>query len=205
MKKFFISILVVLGYLGGYLLLSTAVSSAVTFIGSIDLFFDPNLLTDPNSLMNAIAERAYSGYSIVFTLLITSIVFSIVVLLINRRSLGKDGWFTGFKKADLGFTLVFAVACAILVSFILGYIFPEFYNTMPADQQQIFASLSTVNPLLFLFTISIVAPFAEEILFRGAIYNALKRRIGGVAGVLISAILLGFSMVIFSKLVMLLS
>ena len=123
--------------------------------------------------------------------MITNIGFIILVLLFNRRSLKKTGWFTGFKKIDLIFIVIFAVGCAILVSFLLGYIFPEFINTMPVKQQRVFTSLGEVNPLLVIFTIGVISPLVEEVLFRGAIYNTLRVRINPTLAILLSALLFG--------------
>lgn len=191
MKKGFIGILIVLAYMAAYLYLSMNVSSFVSLIGSLDLFFKPEYLQNIESLIEAITNRALSGYSVIWTLLITNIGFIIFVLLLNRKSLKKTGWFTSFKKIDLVFTVIFAVGCAILVSFLLGYIFPEFINTMPVEQQRVFASLSEVNPLLVIFTVGVISPLAEEVLFRGAIYNTLRVRINPAVAILLSAILFG--------------
>ncbi len=129
-------------------------------------------------------------YSIIYQIIFASIIFSIIILLINRNKLTKRGWFTSFNNKELKKTLEICIASVILVNFLLVYIFPNFIDgNMPDAIKRSFDSITNSNPFLILLTVGILAPVAEEILFRGAIYNLIKDKFNKFAAVIVSAIL----------------
>lgn len=128
--------------------------------------------------------------NIINQVIASSIIFSLIVLLINKDKLDKKGWFTRFSKKELVKTLEFAFASIILVNLFLIYLFPNFIdNNMPEIIKEQFKTIALSSPLLTLLAVGIFAPIAEEILFRGAIYNLLKDNIGKYVALFVSTIL----------------
>lgn len=128
--------------------------------------------------------------NIINQVIASSIIFSVIVLFINKDKLDKKGWFTRFSKKELIKTLEFAFASIILVNLFLVYLFPNFIdNNMPEIIKEQFQAIALSSPLLTLLAIGIFAPIAEEILFRGAIYNLFKDNIGKYVALIISSVL----------------
>lgn len=120
----------------------------------------------------------------------SSLLFTLAVLLINKDKVAKKGWFTGFTKRELGRTLELCVAAIILVNFFVVYLFPGFIEVyMPDALKEQFQSIAEGSPWLALFAVGIAAPLAEEVLFRGAIYNLLNEKFNKYAAVGVSSIL----------------
>lgn len=137
-----------------------------------------------------ILTRIGQDVTVINQLLMGSLLFIALVLLINRESLGKKGWFTRFNKKELGKTLELAVATVIIVNFFLVFIFPDFINGyMPDTIKKQFEALTQSSPFLLLFAVGVLAPFTEELLFRGAIYNLLKDKINVYVAIGLSALL----------------
>jgi len=150
----------------------------------IALYFGINLSMP--SILNLLGQEN----NIINQVIFSSIIFSLIVIIINREKLTKDGWFTSFTTKELLRTLELCLASVILVNFFLAYIFPDFINNyMPEVIKQSFESIAKSNPFTVLLTVGILAPFAEEILFRGAIYNLIKDKFNKYAAVIVSAIL----------------
>lgn len=119
-----------------------------------------------------------------------SIIFSLIVIIINREKLNKKGWFTGFSKKELVKTLELAFASIIFVNFMLIYLFPNFIdNNMPDIIKDQFEAIAMASPFLALLATSIFAPIAEEILFRGAVYNLFKDNVGKFTALIVSSVL----------------
>lgn len=120
----------------------------------------------------------------------SSIIFTLLVLIINKEKLNKKGWFTRFSRKELFRTLELAFAGIIFVNFFLIYLFPNFIdNSMPDVLKEQFKEIAFSSPLLAILAVGIFAPIAEEILFRGAIFNLIKDNIGKYAALIISSIL----------------
>ena len=189
MKKVVVGLLIVFAYLAAYLYININVSGLVALVGSLDLFFDAALLRDIPAMLEAVNSRSLSGYVLIVSMILSSVIFVLFTLMVNYKNLRKPGWFKGFKGLDLVFTLSFAVGCALLMAFLLIYIFPDFINSMPVEVQEVFASMAATSPWLMLLTVGVFAPVAEEVLFRGAIFNVLKNRINAGVAIVVSAVL----------------
>ncbi len=150
----------------------------------IVLYFGVNFLAP--LIINLIGQEN----TIINQIVVASILFSLIVIIINRNKLTKKGWFTKFSKKELIKTIEICLASVILVNLFLVYIFPNFINAyMPESIKQSFDSINNSNQFGVLLTVGLLAPFAEEILFRGAIYNLIKDKFNKYAGMIISAIL----------------
>jgi membrane protease YdiL (CAAX protease family) len=98
----------------------------------------------------------------------------------------------------------YLAACSA-VPLVIGtaWIAHQFLGVNSSDNQviaQFIQAASGANPLaviLFFFTIGVMAPFFEEILFRGFLYGSLKTKIGAPLAMLISAAI--FASVHFDK------
>ncbi|KAF0092344.1 MAG: CAAX amino protease family protein [Fusobacteria bacterium] len=128
--------------------------------------------------------------NIINQIISSSIIFSLIVLITNKDKLNKKGWFTKFSQKELIKTLELAFASIILVNLFLVYLFPNFMdNNMPEVLKEQFESIALSSPLLALLAIGILAPIAEELLFRGAIYNLIKDSIGKYVALFVSSVL----------------
>jgi hypothetical protein len=128
--------------------------------------------------------------SIINQIISSSIIFSFMVLLINQDKLNKKGWLTRFSQKELIKTLELAFSSIIFVNLFLVYLFPNFIdNNMPEVLKEQFESIALSSPLLALLAIGILAPIAEELLFRGAIYNLIKDSVGKYIALLVSSVL----------------
>ena len=119
-----------------------------------------------------------------------SIIFSLLVLIINKDKLTKRGWFTRFNGKELIKTLELCFASIIIVNFLLVYMFPNFIEGyLPEAIKEQFESIALSSPMMALLAVGVIAPFAEELLFRGAIYNLLKEKINQYVALFVSSIL----------------
>lgn len=120
----------------------------------------------------------------------SSTIFTLIVLIINKEKLNKKGWFTRFSRKELIKSIELAFAGIIFVNFFLIYLFPNFIdNSMPEVLKEQFEAIALSSPMLALLAVGIFAPIAEEILFRGAIFNLIKDNIGKYTALIISSIL----------------
>ncbi|MDD2371007.1 MAG: type II CAAX endopeptidase family protein [Firmicutes bacterium] len=150
----------------------------------IALYFAANLLAP--FILNTIGQEN----NLINQIILASIIFSLIVILINHKKLSKKGWFISFSNKELIKTLELCMASVVLINFLLVYIFPDFIDVyMPEVIKKSFDSITNSNPLLVLLTVGVLAPVAEEILFRGAIYNLIKDKFNKYAAVIVSAIL----------------
>lgn len=128
--------------------------------------------------------------SIINQVIASSLIFSLIVLFINREKLSKKYWFTSFSRKELIKTLELCLTSIILVNFLLVYLFPKFIdNNMPEIFKEQFEAIASANPLLMLLAIGILAPIAEELLFRGAIFNLFKDNVGRYIAIIVSSVL----------------
>lgn len=128
--------------------------------------------------------------NIINRIIFSSIIFILIVLILNKDKLNKKGWFTRFSRKELAKTLELAFSSIILVNLFLVYLFPNFIdNNMPEVIKEQFQAIALSSPLLALLAVGIFAPVAEEILFRGAIYNLFKDNVGKYVALFVSSVL----------------
>lgn len=138
----------------------------------------------------AILARYPEHDNLVGLLLLASLLFSVFVLVVNRRKLMKRGWFTSFNSRELGHVFRLALGTVLLVTFVVAFLFPAFFDTLKTKElvEQL-GSLADFDPMLVLLAVGVVAPFTEELLFRGAIQNLLREKIHPGVAILASALL----------------
>lgn len=110
-----------------------------------------------------------------------------LILWVHRRQLTHTGWFTKVDRKSLKHTLRLSLASVLLVTFLLQYVFPQW--TMPEDFQETFTEIARFSPWVTFAVIGFLGPLTEELLFRGAILQILRKKIGPKTAVLISSIL----------------
>jgi len=83
-----------------------------------------------------------------------------------------------------------ALLLIMLINF--GYVIlmtKVFKIAPPASKMEELVSKKNVSYIMLLVVVSIIAPFCEEIFFRGFLFQGFKRRWGVVAGIIISSVL----------------
>ncbi|MCX7773427.1 MAG: CPBP family intramembrane metalloprotease [Clostridia bacterium] len=174
MKKFFIGI----GAVVGYLAINLALSFVVTIAAAFYFVFTQNqpiqAATDPNSVLNAMIGYLYDHATIltvVINLLSLLVYFAIIKIRKKKVTEHLDLVPLGLDKLwpliPLGFSL------NILTIFMINIL------PIPASVMEDYASsvsvLDNKSVTVTLLTTVLFAPLFEEILFRGLILNSLKR------------------------------
>lgn len=110
---------------------------------------------------------------------------------VDKEELGIKGWPTW---TDIGLSLVGFVAQLILAAILVGIfsIFPWF-DAGEAQDVGFSLSLTGLDRIIAFISLVIVAPIAEEIIFRGWLYGKLRRKlseqVSNTAGMIISIFL----------------
>lgn len=144
-------------------------------------------------------EGYFSGSKGLYTLLIFVMQWLLILAPILFLTIKKHGFkwsHFGFEKISIG-KLLKAVAKAYLIyigiSIIIGMIILYSGVKIPGYQLQesIFQYFETdlISMIIAGFVITIVAPFIEEVLFRGFLLRSLVNRIGIIMGSIASALL----------------
>lgn len=128
--------------------------------------------------------------NIINQLIASSIIFTMLVLILNKDKLNKKGWLIRFSNRELVKTLELAFSSIIFVNLFLVYLFPNFIdNSMPEVLKEQFEAIALSSPIMALLAVGIFAPIAEEVLFRGAIFNLIKDNVGKYVALFVSSIL----------------
>lgn len=127
---------------------------------------------------------AYSVFVLVFGLL--------YYFLIYRKKKGIYSVKEGLCPGNIGIIIAMALAgqgVSMVIMNIINIISPatiKKYSEMVSGIE-----LGKNNPLLIIFTVSIMAPLAEELLFRGMIYSTMRKAFGFWFTLVFSAIVFG--------------
>jgi membrane protease YdiL (CAAX protease family) len=129
-----------------------------------------------------------------------SILYGIQVLLMLGVVWFFAIYFRGSSFKDLGLTYysiiktiwysILALLLIFLINFIYVFIVTNVFNIFPSDNkiEELVASKS-VSTTILLIVVSIIAPFCEEIFFRGFLFQAFKKSWGTFSGLFISSFL----------------
>ncbi|MGG7144504.1 CPBP family intramembrane glutamic endopeptidase [Clostridium nigeriense] len=192
-KAFFASI--------GYLLLTVLIQLAVSIVGGIAIGFYyvingviqmENGLTleyEMDSTINSILSLTN------IFLLISSVITILALILIykiKRRNYKEELQIVKANRFNIFFAIILGISCWLFNSGVLSLVEEAgFFSSQFEYMNDILAPISQGSILISMLTVGIVAPIAEEFLFRGVIYNTLKKKISIKWTIIIQAILFG--------------
>lgn len=153
---------------------------------------------DVNAAMELYTEAAMGTEFTTNMLVVSTAAYGIVVLLWYKLAFVKK--YTAEKKADfkknvlngkvIGSLVIAAVGCYcldILVATLVGVLSPESMENF----NNLMGSALSGNEFMAFLSVVILAPIAEEILFRGIIFRMLSKHWSEVAAIIVSAVLFG--------------
>ncbi len=123
-----------------------------------------------------------------------ALIGSVYLLGLKRRHLGWDA--LGLRPVSMQWILFAIVAglFAIPLSSVIAVSVQQLLGQPIQNPQEAFLlpnGLDPISALLMLFFVGIAGPFAEEILFRGVLYNWLRGHWGFIPSALVSSLIFG--------------
>lgn len=153
---------------------------------------------DVNAAMELYMEAALDAEFMTNTLFVATAVYGVVMLLWYKLAFVKK--YTAQKKAELRENVlqgkviislvIAAVGCYcldILVANLVALLNPAALDTF----NELMASATGGNAIISFLTVVIVAPIAEELVFRGIIFRMLSKYWSEIAAIIVSALLFG--------------
>lgn len=133
-------------------------------------------MVDPNILFILIGSVLISltGYVLIFRA--------------NREDLLKCCNFSVLKMSNIGLVILLGLAFNYTLAMVDQ--FTSFYKLFP-DHEKLMATLLGGDFFFTLFIVGIIIPIFEEILFRGIIFNELKKHISLGAAVMVQGLIFG--------------
>lgn len=132
-------------------------------------------------------------YTAISYVLAVGLVFLVSRKKVGRRQLGLRGWptWTDIGLAVVGFLAQLILAAALTALFM---IFPWFQEIADQSQDVGFSVLNSgLDRVVAFIALVVIAPIAEEIIFRGWLYGIMRRKlsekVSNVAGMVISILL----------------
>ena len=92
------------------------------------------------------------------------------------------------KGQELLLIGILAVSLPLFLNLVLGYAVEFFPKT---DNQQMIGELYSVPVYMQIILYGLISPLAEEVLFRGILYNRIKRYYGKMTGIVMVSVLFG--------------
>jgi len=165
--------------------------SSIAFILSIIV---PNVLAFivlfiANSFMTLEAFRETSVYKIISTT-ISQIAFIFIILFMFKQSRVK---FSAIKHDKINFKqaliiILIGIICILFISPIIN-VYDAFLESLGIASQSLSISLDKpLNLIYLIFSLGLLAPICEELLFRGIITSGLKQK-GETKAVILSALM----------------
>ena len=128
-------------------------------------------------------------------LLVSSIVTIFTLILIykiKKRNYKRDLQLIKTNNTNIIFAIILGASCWLFNSGALSLVEEAgMFSSQFEYMSEILAPLSQGSILISIITVGIVAPIAEEVLFRGVIYNTLNRKISVRWTIIIQAIFFG--------------
>lgn len=193
-KSFFASL--------GYLVLSFGIQLAVSFVASIGLmvyYLVTNVSSTGESLEASVADVdsmvnfvvGATSWILLFSSIIT-ILALILIYKIKKRKVKEELLINGTKKINYLSAFLLGALCWFFNSAVLtlvssaGILEDQFSKT-----DNILSPLLEGSFLVAFITVGIIAPIAEEFLFRGVVFNTLKKKFSPAWTIVIQGILFG--------------
>lgn len=193
-KAFFASI--------GYLFLTLLVQLSVSMIGGIiiGVFYVISEMSQMSSgavnIEPDLTRMVDLTLSLTNVFLLISSILTVLVLIlvykIKKRNYKEELLINKTSKFNIVFAIILGVACWLFNSGALSLIDEAgLFSSQFQYMEEILSPLGSGSVIMSIITIGIVAPFAEEFLFRGIIYNTLKKKISIKWTIIIQAVLFG--------------
>ena len=193
-KAFFASI--------GYLLLTLLVQLSVSMIGGIiiGVFYVISEMSQMSSgavnIEPDLTRMVDLTLSLTNVFLLISSILTVLVLIlvykIKKRNYKEELLINKTSKFNIVFAIILGVACWLFNSGALSLIDEAgLFSSQFQYMEEVLSPLGSGSVIMSIITIGIVAPFAEEFLFRGIIYNTLKKKISIKWTIIIQAVLFG--------------
>ncbi|MBS5939599.1 CPBP family intramembrane metalloprotease [Clostridium sartagoforme] len=193
-KSFFASL--------GYLVLSFGIQLAVSFVASIGLIIYhlvtnvsstgeslEAVVADVDSMVNFVVGA--TSWILLFSSIIT-ILALILIYKIKKRKVKEELLINGTKPINYLSAFLLGALCWFFNSAVLtlvssaGVLENQFNKT-----DNILAPLLEGSLIITFITVGIVAPIAEEFLFRGVVFNTLQKRFSSAWTIVIQGVLFG--------------
>ena len=193
-KAFFASI--------GYLIIALVTQLSVSIIGGliIGAYYVISQMGQINNGMDSINTDLDSmlEFSLSLTnvfLLISSILTVLILFLIykiRKKNCTEELQIKKTNGFNICFAIILGVSCWLFNSGVLSLIEEAgLFSSQFEYMENILSPLSSGSLIISIITVGIIAPFAEEFLFRGVIYNTLRKKISIRWTIIIQAILFG--------------
>ncbi len=186
----------------GYLLLTVGIQLVISIIGGIvvGVYYVVTEFNQSNNGVNALDGNFdnlinfAAGLTNVF-LLISSIATILVLILIykiKKREYKEELQLRKTSNLNIIFAIILGVSCWLFNSGLLSIVEEVgLFSSQFEYMNEILATLSQGSIILSIITVGVIAPIAEEFLFRGVIYNTLNKKISIKWTIIIQAILFG--------------
>ena len=186
----------------GYLFIALLSQLSVSIIGGIiiSVFYVINEMSNISGGVNPISSDldGLLEFTVSLTnvfLLISSILTVLILFLIykiRKKNCKEELQIKKTNSFNICFAIILGISCWLFNSGVLSLIDEAGLFTSQFDyMENMLAPLCSGSIIISIIAVGIVAPFAEEFLFRGVIYNTLSKKISIKWTIIIQAILFG--------------
>jgi hypothetical protein len=149
----------------------------------VEIFGDRVLLSSSN-----MSNISFSVLYAVQTILMLGVVWFFAIF--RRKSSPKD---LGFTYYSIGKTIWYSIV-SLLFIFVMSFLYVYLMNSLfgieaPSSKIDTLVSSKSISSSILIIVVTIIAPFSEEIFFRGFLYSAFKKSWGVNAGLFLSSFL----------------
>ena len=186
MKKFFKALGISLIYFLIYLAIQLIVSFVVAF--AVVLW---NMMQNDMSMENLESKVLEQTTLILVIANLLSIIAFVIIVLVRKKSISDELGIKKIKPKKIIPIILLGISLCIFISYSFSFIpFPESWTSSYAENVGV---LSEGNFVVSLIATIILAPIAEEIVFRGLIYRNLKKGMPILVAGFISSLIFGIS------------
>lgn len=186
----------------GYLIIALVTQLSVSIIGGliIGAYYVISQMGQINNGMDSINTDLDSMLEFTLSLtnvflLISSILTVLILFLIykiRKKNCTEELQIKKTNGFNICFAIILGVSCWLFNSGVLSLIEEAgLFSSQFEYMENILSPLSSGSLIISIITVGIIAPFAEEFLFRGVIYNTLRKKISIRWTIIIQAILFG--------------
>ncbi len=188
MKKFSIAVGKALLYFLAFFGIQIVSSALFSFIIGFQTALETESDVSQNELTNAITSKILENQTAI--ILTANILLLLVLFLffkIRKKNFCSE---IQLQKCGIGSIIagvLFGMGLSTLVSFVINLI--PFSDEMVGSFNESYSLIGTGNIIITYLSVALVAPIAEEILFRGLIFTRLKKGMHFSVAIIISSLL----------------